>query len=452
MLKKNDIIQLKIDSCSLNGNGVGRHEGMAVFVPASAAGDVLLAHILKVKGNCAFGKIKEIITPSPHRIGNDCPSYPRCGGCVFRHISYEEELRVKADQVRENLRRIGHIDVEPEPIVGSDSVDHYRNKAQYPLCMERGELAIGFFAPRSHRVVDGRRCLLQPCGFEAILDAFERWIRAYSISVYDEKTCAGLLRHIYIRTAKATGETAVCAVINGAKLPFKEQLVAALLEASPQITSITFNINTEDTNVILGNKCKTIWGADHITDVLCGLRVKISPLSFYQVNPAQAERLYEKAAGYAGLTGAEKVLDLYCGAGTIGLSMAARAKTVIGAEIVPGAVADAEENARENGIANARFICADAAEAAFKLKKESVRPDVIIVDPPRKGCSPETLKAIGEMSPGRIVYVSCDSATLARDCVMLREYGYEFRKAAAFDLFPRTGHVETVALLQRRDM
>lgn len=451
VLKKNDRINLKIESCSSNGSGVGRYNGMAIFVPATAVGDEITAHILKVKKTYAFAKVEEVLTPSADRIEPQCPVYLKCGGCVFSHMTYDAEKKIKADHVAECFKRIGGVNPEFEPVIGGDTDCRYRNKAQYPVAAENGEIKTGFYSPHSHRVVHCPDCLLQPKEFEGILEIFSEYIKKFNVSVYDETAHKGLLRHIYIRKGSASGEIMVCAVINGKSLPAEDKLVAALLEKEPQIKSIIVNSNTKDTNVILGEKCRTIWGSDTITDILCGLKFRISPLSFYQVNRNQAEKLYNKAAEYAKLTGTETVLDLYCGAGTIGLSMAHMAKEIIGVEIVPEAIEDAKVNAELNGITNARFICGDAAEAAEILKNEGIRPEVIILDPPRKGCSPEMLKTAAEMKPDRIVYVSCDPATLARDCGIFAELGYTATKATPVDMFPRTGHVETVVCCPNAD-
>lgn len=450
-IKKNDRIQLKIDSCSSNGSGVGRHNGMAVFVPATAPGDEITAHILKVKKSYAFAKVESVTKPSADRIEPECPVYLKCGGCVFSHITYEAESKIKADHVAECFRRIGGIMPEFEPIIAAEDDKRYRNKAQYPVAADNGEIRTGFYSPHSHRVVHCPDCLLQPKEFEGILGVFADYIKKYNVSVYDETAHRGLLRHIYIRKGSASGEIMVCAVINGKKLPAEDELVNALIEKEAAIKSIIVNSNTKDTNVILGAECRTLWGNDCITDILCGLRFRISPLSFYQVNRNQAERLYYKAAEYASLTGKETVLDLYCGAGTIGLSMAKNAKEVIGVEIVPEAIEDAKINAELNGIKNTRFICGDAAQAAETLKNEGIAPDVIILDPPRKGCSSEMINTAVQMNPERIVYVSCDPATLARDCGIFNELGYAAVKATPVDMFPRTGHCETVALLERKE-
>ena len=448
-LKKNDRINLKIESCSSNGSGVGRNNGMAIFVPATAVGDEITAHILKVKKSYAFAKVENVITPSADRIEPECPVYLKCGGCVFSHMSYDAEAKIKAEHVAECFRRIGGLSPEFEPVISAQSDKRYRNKAQYPVADENGEIKTGFYSPHSHRVVHCPDCLLQPEEFEGILGVFSDYIKENNVSVYDETAHKGLLRHIYIRKGSASGEIMVCAVINGKSLPAEDKLVETLLSKEKAIRSIIVNSNTKDTNVILGEKCRTLWGSDSITDILCGLKFRISPLSFYQVNRNQAEKLYNKAAEYAKLTGGETVLDLYCGAGTIGLSMAKNAKEVIGVEIVPEAIEDAKINAELNGIENARFICGDAAQAAEVLKNEGIRPDVIILDPPRKGCSPEMLKTAAQMQPERIVYVSCDPATLARDCGIFLTLGYTVKKVTPVDMFPRTGHVESVAILSQ---
>jgi len=447
MLKKNDRIKLKIESCSSNGSGVGKHEGMAIFVPATAVGDEITAHVLKVKKSYAFAKVESVDVPSPDRIAPECPVYLKCGGCVFSHMKYSAEVQLKADHVAECFKRIGGVEPEFEPVIAADNDCRYRNKAQYPVAEDGGEIKTGFYSPHSHRVVHCPDCLLQPEEFSEILDVFSSHIKKHGIAIYNEAEHKGLLRHIYLRKGTKSGEIMVCAVINGSSLPDEEGLVKALTEKNPDIKSIIINSNTKNTNVILGEKCRTLWGKDTITDILCGLKFRISPLSFYQINRNQAEKLYNKAAEYAALTGSETVLDLYCGAGTIGLSMASKAKEIVGVEIVPEAIEDAKTNAAINGISNARFICGDAPKAAEILKNEGVRPDVIILDPPRKGCSPEMIETAAEMQPDRIVYVSCDPATLARDCGLFADLGYTAVKATPVDMFPRTGHVETVVSL-----
>lgn len=449
LLNKNDDIELDIDSVSLTGSGVGRYNGLAVFVPATAPGDRIRAHIIKAKKSFAVGKCTEILVPSSDRTENDCPAYPGCGGCSFRHMSYDAELALKYDAVREAFARIGGIDITPRSIIGAQSPDGYRNKAQYPVGRENGELKIGFYSRRSHRIVDCRACRLAPPEFETILNIVAEWIEKYNISVYDEAEKCGAVRHIYLRKAFATGEIMLCIVSAQRLLPHTDELVSALSDIGG-IKSILININPDDTNAVLGSECIMLKGDGCITDVLCGVRVHISPLSFYQVNREQAEKLYRKAADYAEPEKAGLLLDLYCGAGTIGLSMADRAAELIGVEAVAPAVEDARRNTAANGITNAQFICADAGEAAEKLLSEGRRPDVVILDPPRKGCSEQTINAAAKMSPDRIVYVSCDPATLARDCAAFRALGYEVAEATPVDLFPRTAHVETVAKLIKK--
>ncbi|MBP3697664.1 MAG: 23S rRNA (uracil(1939)-C(5))-methyltransferase RlmD [Clostridia bacterium] len=447
MLKKNDRIKLNIESCSSNGSGVGHNEGMAVFVPATAVGDEITAHILKVKKTYAYAKAESVLTPSPDRINAECPVYLKCGGCVFSHMNYTAEAKIKASHVAECFRRIGGVEPEFEPIIAAESDKRYRNKAQFPVSLENGEIRTGFYSSHSHRVIHCPDCLLQPEEFEKILGVFAAYIKENGVTVYNETAHKGLLRHIYLRKGTKSGEIMVCAVINGNKLPNENKLVSSLKECNGSIRSIIVNVNKEKTNVILGKTCRTLWGKDYITDILCGLTFRISPLSFYQVNRDQAEKLYNKAAEYAALSGSETVLDLYCGAGTIGLSMAKNAKEIIGVEIVPEAIDDAKINAKINGITNTRFICGDAAKAAEILKNEGIRPDVIILDPPRKGCSPDMINTAAQMQPERIVYVSCDPATLARDCGLFSDLGYTATKATPVDMFPRTGHVETVVSL-----
>ena len=399
MLKKNEEITLNIDSCTSLGSGVGRHNGMTVFVANTAPGDHVLAHIIKAKPNYAVGKLIKVIHPSPMRTEPECPVSKSCGGCAFSHIKYSEELKIKQTQIKENFARIAGIEANIKPIIPSVSQSRYRNKAQYPVRADKYNLAkIGFYSEHSHNVIDCSECLLQPEEFKTVTDIFRNHIRLFKTSVYDEKSKKGLLRHIYIRKAPSTGEIMVCAVI---------------------------------------------------TDELCSLKFRISPQSFYQVNHDTAELLYEKAAEYACLTGNETVLDLYCGTGTIGLTMAKKAKKIIGVEVVPQAVEDAKKNAEINGIKNAEFICGDASFAADKIKEENIKIDTVIVDPPRKGCSKELLNTLCDISPQKIVYISCDSATLARDSKILSELGYNLTEATPVDMFPRTPHVETVCLLSR---
>lgn len=445
-MKKNDEIILDITDVTENGSGVGKYDGMAVFVPQSAVGDTLKVHIVKVKKNYCFGKVTGVITPSKNRIDNDCNCFNKCGGCVYRHIDYKAEALIKQNTVEQTMKRVGGINIPAKPILTGNS-ERYRNKAQYPVDLN-GQ--VGFFAPHSHRIIPCDDCLLQPTEFSAISRIFKQYIGLHNISVYDEESGKGLVRHLYLRKGTATGEIMVCIVINGDFLPKSEILVDMLKkELGNTLKGVILNINKAKTNVILGKENKVIYGDSYITDILCGNKIRINPLSFYQVNREMAEVLYKKAQEYA-RPEKKAVIDLYCGAGTIGLSFAAKAKSVIGVEIIEQAVEDAKENARINGIDNARFICGDAEEAAETLKNEGVKADVVILDPPRKGCSEKLLSTVSEdFAPERIVYVSCDCATLARDCKILNEKGYKVIEYTPVDLFPRTSHTEVVCLLTR---
>ncbi len=448
-LKKNDVVELPVTGLTSEGSGVGHVNGMAVFVAGAAVGDVLECVIIKAKPNYAVGKIQKIIKASEDRTPSDCSVFPKCGGCVFRHITYEAELRSKEARVKDAFLRIGKINAPVSPITGCARYNHYRNKAQYPVATVNGRLLAGFYAPFSHRVIPCRNCLLQPPEFEGLLRAIARWAERYKIPAYDEQTRKGLLRHIYLRKGFATGQIMACLVVNGETVFRTRELTEALRKENENVTTVLLNVNTADTNVILGKETKTLYGPGYIEDELCGMRFCISPLSFYQVNRDQAERLYMQAAAFAVGENTKTVVDLYCGAGTIGLTMANRVETLIGVEIVPEAVEDARRNARLNGVTNAEFICADAAVAAARLRERGVQPDTVILDPPRKGCAPDLLATVAGMAPERVVYVSCDPATLARDCAVLKEAGYEVKEVRPFDLFPRTAHVEVVTLITR---
>lgn len=448
MLKKNDEIYLTVKSCTVQGSGVCDHDGMTVFVRGAVTGDRVLAHIIKVKKTYAVGIIKKLVQRSPMRAKKFCPIAEKCGGCCFAHIKYESELEIKAQQVADNFKRLGKLDITPAPIIPSPSAERYRNKAQYPVGSDGRFATIGFYAPMTHRIIDCADCLLQPKEFSEITDIFRNWIREKKISVYNEADGLGIIRHIYIRKAVVTGQIMVCIVANSDSIPHAEALIEQLKEIDG-LVSVILNINRDKTNVVLGKECKTLFGSDYITDELCGLKFNLSPLSFYQVNHDGAEILYNKAKEYAALTGSETLVDLYCGTGTIGLTMAKDVKSLIGVEIIPQAIENAKENARLNGIDNAEFICADAAQAASTLLERGVKPDIVILDPPRKGCDEALIKTVAEMSPERVVYVSCDSATLARDCQRFAALGYRTLAATPVDMFPHTAHVETVALLVR---
>ena len=450
-VKKNDKIELLIESVTSEGSGLGRYNGIAVFVRGTVPKDRIIAHIIKVSKNYAVGIIDEIIEPSPQRRDPDCPVSQKCGGCSFRNMTYEEELRYKLSRVQDAITRIGHIDFPVERIIGADSTNHYRNKAQYPVYIENGELTAGFYAYKSHRIIPCRDCRLQPPEFERGIAAFEKWVKKNKVTSFDEKTGRGLLRHIYFRKAFGTGEIMACAVINANDIPDKDYLVAELQQAFDNLKSVVININKKNTNVILGAQTKVIWGSDKICDILLGKKFVISPQSFYQINHDQCEKLYSVVAEYADLNGSETVVDLYCGAGTIGLTLADKCKELAGIEIEPSAIENAKENAKINGIENATFICADAFDGAKEIEKRGLKPDLVIVDPPRKGCQKELFDIIENMGAGRIIYVSCDSATLARDMAILKEKNYHPERITAVDMFPRTPHVETVVLLKKSD-
>ncbi len=447
-MKKNDILTLEITAITNEGSGIARHEGMAVFVPFTAVGDVISCRIVKVLKSYAYGRIENIFTPSPDRIENDCPVFGKCGGCAFRHISYEAELSAKEGFVRDAFARIGGITPEFLPIAPSPRTEGYRNKLQMPVSRgENGEYSCGFFSERSHRVVPVEKCLLQPGEFSEITAFLLEAAKRLHISVYSEEKHEGVLRHIFLRRGNYSGEICLCLVARKNAPDFR-RLAAEAMERFPAIKGVVLNINPDKTNVILGEKEIVLRGEAVIRDTMCGNSVEISPKSFYQVNTPAAENIYRQAAEFAQPEG-KTVLDLYCGAGTIGLSMAARAKRVIGAEIIPEAVENAKRNAARNGCGNAEFFCADAGQAAARFAAEGVKPDVIVLDPPRKGCDEATLCACAEMHPERIVMISCNPATAARDAKRLGELGYRAVTARAFDLFPRTTHVECVVLLTR---
>ncbi len=446
-MKKNDIIELEIIDISSDGSGIGKYDGMAIFVPLTAVGDKISARILKCKKNYSFAKCETIIAPSKHRKGIDCGVFARCGGCVFRHIDYKSEASFKQSRVKETMQRIGKTTLDSKPIIAAKQPDRYRNKALYPIS-ENGE--IGFYSKHSHRSIPCGDCLLHPEAFYKAGKAFTAFVQRHGISVYNEQSHGGLLRHFYLRQAKQTGEIMVGVVINGDSLPHSNQLVDELKSSlGEDLKSVILNINKNKTNVVLGDKNLLLYGREYIYDILCGVSVRISPHSFYQVNHDMAEALYKKAAEYAEPQG-KNILDLYCGAGTIGLSMAKNAQSVIGVEIIDAAIRDAKINAKENNISNARFICADATAAAEQLKQEKIAADVVILDPPRKGCDKALLNIVAnDFAPERIVYISCDVATLARDTAILSELGYELKEYTPVDLFPRTAHVECAALLVR---
>ena len=446
--KKNASLTLEITGYTAEGMGVARWEGRVVFIPGTILGERWEVQLLKVKTNVAWGRAVRLLAPSPERVELDCPLAGRCGGCQYRHMTYEEELRAKRQRVQDALTRVGGVSLELPQVLGAENPLRYRNKVQFPVAQEKRGLAVGYYRARSHDVLDVDDCLLQPETVTTLRRAFKGWMERYRVPAYDEGTCHGLIRHLYVRTNQA-GEALCCVVANGTRLPHAPELVQSLRQAAPTLAGLVLNTNTKDTNVILGPNYRTIWGRDFLEERLCGMTFRLSVPSFFQINRAQTERLYAQALEFAGLTGQETVLDLYCGIGTISLALPQRAGQVIGAEIVPEAVQDAQANAARNQVDNARFLCGDAGEAAFQLAAEGVRPQVICVDPPRKGLAPEVPEILASMAPERIVYVSCDPATLARDVKRFGELGYPAVKAQAVDLFPRTAHVETIVLLGR---
>lgn len=444
-LEKNRIYRAHIDGYSSEGLGIARIDGQVVFVHGAVRGETCDVLVMKVLKNAAFGKIAALAEPSPARRQPDCPYYGRCGGCDFRHMSYEEELWAKRARVQDALTRIGGAEVTVEEILGAEQPLHYRNKSIYPIS-PAGE--VGFYRARSHQVVHVEHCLIQKPEADALAQAVRDYIARFQVEPYNEATGRGLLRHLYVRTS-CRGESLACLLVNGSCLPHEQELVDMLRAAAPGVCGVVLGENTRRGNAILGDRYRTLWGRDYLTDTLCGLELRLSVPSFYQVNHDQAQRLYEKALEYAGLTGRELAVDLYCGAGTITQVLARRARHVIGGEIVPEAIRDAEDSARRNGVENVEFLCGDASRLAAELRQRGLRPDVICVDPPRKGLAPDVVEAAASMTPGRIVYVSCDPATLARDVARFAPLGYRPVRACAVDLFPGTAHVETVCLLSK---
>ena len=447
-LEKNRIYRAHIDGYSSEGLGIARIDGQVVFVHGAIRGETCDVLVMKVLKNAAFGKIAALTEPSPARRQPDCPYYGRCGGCDFRHMSYEEELWAKRARVQDALTRIGGAEVTVEEILGAEQPLHYRNKSIYPIS-PAGE--VGFYRARSHQVVDVEHCLIQKPEADALAQAVRDYIARFRVEPYNEATGRGLLRHLYVRTS-CRGESLACLLVNGSRLPHEQELVDMLRAAAPGVCGVVLGENTRRGNAILGDRYRTLWGRDYLTDTLCGLELRLSVPSFYQVNHDQAQRLYEKALEYAGLTGRELAVDLYCGAGTITQVLARRARHVIGGEIVPEAIRDAEDSARRNGVENVEFLCGDASRLAAELRQRGLRPDVICVDPPRKGLAPDVVEAAASMTPGRIVYVSCDPATLARDVARFAPLGYRPVRACAVDLFPGTANVETVVLLSKGEV
>ena len=449
MLEKNQIYEALITDYTAEGQGVAKIEGCAVFIPNAIAGERCRVRIEKAAKTWASGKIVEILDKSPHRTVRDCPVAKLCGGCDFRHMDYAEETRLKARRVRDCLNRMGGESLENVPILAAPELDCYRNKAQYMVATDKkGRAYAGFFRAGTHEVVPNSRCRILPPESDRVKDAVIDYVNQYRVTVYDETTGKGLLRHIYVRRGAVSGQILVCLVVNGRKIPRQEALLERL-EKIPGFTTLVLSVNTKAGNTILGDEFITLSGQGFIEDTLCGLTFRLSPRSFYQVNHTQAQRLYEAAIAQAQITKSDTVLDLYCGVGTITLAMAKYAGKVIGVEVIPQAVEDARDNARRNGIANADFFCGDAGAAALELERSGVRADVVVVDPPRKGLNADTIEALARFAPRRIVYVSCDPATLARDVALLKAKGYHLTGAQAADLFPRCAHVESIVCLAR---
>ena len=457
--QKNDVLTVKIEDMGHDGEGIGKCEGYTLFVKDTVIGDLAEVKVIKAKKNYGYARLMRLIKPSEHRVEPICPVARPCGGCQLQMLDYAEQLRFKEKKIAENLQRIGGmIEIPMEPIVGMETPFRYRNKAQFPIGQDKnGKRITGFYAGRTHQIMENRNCYLGVEQNEEILNRVLTWMEENRVSAYNEETGKGLVRHVLIRFGFTTKEIMVCLVVNGKKLPAEEKLIGSLTELKG-MTSISLSVNRERTNVIMGKEIHCLWGQSYITDYIGNVKYQISPLSFYQVNPAQTEKLYGLALEYAGLTGNETVWDLYCGIGTISLFLAQKAKKVYGVEIVPEAIADAKNNAKINQIENAEFFVGKSEEIlpsyynqyAKDHPGEQAHADVIVVDPPRKGCEENLLHTMASMQPDRIVYVSCDSATLARDVKVLGELGYEVKKVRGVDQFPMTTHVETVVLLSQQ--
>ena len=449
MLEKNQIYEAVITDYTAEGQGIAHIEGITVFIPNAIAGERVRVRIEAVRKTWAAGKITELLEKSPHRVNRQCPVAKLCGGCDFWHMDYAEETRLKAARVRDCLNRLAGEHFEEIPILAAPALYGYRNKAQYPVASKKGRVYAGFFRAGTHEVVENSRCRILPEETDRVKDAVIDYANCYRVSAYDEAAHTGLLRHIYVRRGAVSGQVLVCLVVNGRKLPHVPELVARL-QKIPGFATLVLSVNTKKGNAVLGDEFITLYGPGFIEDTLCGLNFRLSPRSFYQVNHYQAQRLYQTAIQLADISKEDLVLDLYCGVGTITLAMASAAGKVMGVEVVPQAIEDAKDNAVRNGIGNAEFFCGDAGEAALALEAKGIHPDVITVDPPRKGMNADTIEAITRMSPRRLVYVSCDPATLARDIALLKQRGFRVEKAMAADLFPRCSHVESICLLTRR--
>ncbi len=446
MLTKNQIYEAVICDYTSEGQAIAKIEGCAVFVPNGIYGEKCRIRIEKAQKTWAAGKIVEILEKSPHRINRACPVAKLCGGCAFHHMDYQEETRLKAERVRTCLNRMAGENLQTIPILAAPTTENYRNKAQYPVASKDGRVYAGFFKAGTHQVVENNRCGILPPEMDLVKNTVVEYMNRQGVPAYDETTHQGLVRHIYVRRGAVSGQILVCLVCNGRKLPQAHRLISQLRKI-PGFTTLVLSVNTKRGNTVLGEEFLPLHGEGFIEDTLCGLSFRLSPRSFYQVNHHQAQKLYDAAISQAQITQEDLVLDLYCGVGTITLAMAKAARRVIGVEVVPEAVQDARDNARRNHITNAEFFCGDAGQAALALEEQGIRADVVVVDPPRKGLNADTIEALSRMSPRRIVYVSCDPATLARDVALLKTRGYVLKNALAADLFPRCAHVESIVTL-----
>lgn len=444
MLIQNRIYTATITDYTIQGQGIAHVEGCAVFIPNAIAGEVCEIQITKAAKTWAAGRIRRILEVSPHRVNRACPQSKLCGGCAFQHMDYQEECRLKAERVRQALNRLGGEALKTMDLLPAPETRRYRNKAQYPVAQEKQRAMAGFYREGTHQVVSCPQCGILAPEMDAVRDAVVDYMNQYRVSAYDEGSGTGLVRHIYVRKGWVSGQLLVCLVVNGTRLPRQEALLERL-QRIPGFATLVLSVHQKPGNAVLGNTFHTLYGPGWIEDTLCGLTFRLSPRSFYQVNHDQAERLYALAIAGAGIQKTDVVLDLYCGVGTITLAMAKAAGRVIGVEVEPQAVADAQDNARRNGVQNAEFFCGDAGQAALSLREQGLTPDVVVVDPPRKGLSPDVIQALTQMSPRKIVYISCDPATLARDVALLKEQNFRLLEARAVDMFPRCAHVETVA-------
>lgn len=448
--KKNQELLVDIVAEGYQGEGIAKPQGFPIFIPGALKGEKVKIKIVKLTKNHGFGKLLDIVEPSENRVEPICPLYKRCGGCQLQHMSYQEQLVFKKNRVKDCLERIGKItDVKINDTLGMEEPLRYRNKVQLPVGVEKGEPIIGFYAPRSHDIINLQQCFIQHETGDEVVQLTRDWMKKFGISAYDENTKTGVVRHVMIRKGFKTGEVMVVLVTNTEKLPHKDEFVKLVIEKIPGVKSIIQNINNKPTNVVLGQQNITLWGSNTITDYIGQFKFEISPLSFFQVNPFQTEVLYNKALEYANLSGEETVFDAYCGTGTISLFLAQKAKKVYGVEIIPEAIENAKKNAKLNNIHNAEFFVGEAEVIIPKLIEDGKKAEVVVVDPPRKGCEKSLIEAIAEMRPNRVVYVSCDPATLARDLRIFEDLGYKTEAVQPVDMFPHTNHVETVVLMSR---